>query len=79
MFQYALNSRAHGKKKKKVIFVFRKGEREDPSNSWPVQLTSAPDKMMEYMMQNSINKEFKEDNITDSKQRRFLKKSTKGW
>ncbi|GAB0177970.1 mitochondrial enolase superfamily member 1 [Grus japonensis] len=59
-----------------VIPVFKKGQKEDPGNYRPVSLTSAPRKVMEQIILETITKHMKDTKLVGGSQRRFTKRKS---
>lgn len=53
--------------------LFKKGKWHDPGNYRPVSLTSHPGKTVQQLIRDLINKEWKEGNIINASQHRFMK------
>lgn len=52
--------------------ILEKGKQDDPGNYRPVRQTSIPDKIMEPLIPDPINKELKEGNIINANQAGFM-------
>lgn len=56
-----------------LCHCFKKGKWHDPGNYRPVSLTSNPGKTVQQLIRDLINKEWKEGNIINASQHRFMK------
>ncbi|GAB0189249.1 hypothetical protein GRJ2_001390200 [Grus japonensis] len=58
-----------------VMPIHRKGQKEDPGNSWPVRLTSVPGKVMEQIILSAIMWHIQDNQVIRPSQNGFMK----GW
>lgn len=48
--------------------IFKKGKEKDPCNYWPINLTSVPRKIMDYVFLEAISKHMKDRMVTENSQ-----------
>lgn len=51
-----------------VTAIFKKGKEKDPRNYWPINLTSVPRKIMDYVFLEAIFKHMKDRKVTENSQ-----------
>ena len=73
LYECHCNEQGHLQLHQAVTPVFKKNKKEDPGNYRPVSLTSIPEKMMEQLILEVINKQVEEKKVIRSSQHGFTK------